>query len=134
MGRDAQGSPAPFNMLHVLVDANRELPEIDRTNNGDRLSPAEILPVDPAAFELEPAAARPGGEVVLAGEGFGPEPGQVLLHVGGQELQAEILGWYDLGVRWTVPKLAFAAPADAEVIVIRGDGAAANPLKITINP
>ena len=104
MGRDAQGKPAPFSMLHVLVDANREVPEMTRANNGARLVPAEILPVDPAAFEVDPAAARPGQEMVLAGEGFGPEPGQVLVHVGQQELQGEILGWYDLGVRWTLPK------------------------------
>jgi hypothetical protein len=134
MGRDAQGKPAPFSTLHVLVDANREVPEATRINNGARLAPAEILPVDPAAFELDPGAAKPGAEVVLAGEGFGPEPGQILIHVGGQELQGEILGWYDLGVRWNVPKLPIAAPTDAEVIVVRGDGAAANPLKITITP
>ena len=105
-----------------------------RINNGARLIPAEILPVDPAAFEVEPAAAKPGQELVLAGEGFGPEPGQVLIHFGQQELQGEILGWYDLGVRWTLPKAAILAPTEAEVIVIRGDGAAANPLKIAINP
>jgi hypothetical protein len=134
MNRDAQGKPAPFAMLHVLVDANREVPEVVRTNNGVRLAPAEILPIDPAAFALEPAAARQGEEVVLAGEGFGPEPGQLLLHVNGKELQGEILGWYDLGVRWTLPKLAMAGPTDIEVIVIRGDGAAANPLRLTVNP
>ena len=134
MGRDAQGRPVPFSTLHVLVDANREVPEMTRINNGARLIPAEILPVDPAAFEVEPAAAKPGQELVLAGEGFGPEPGQVLVHVGQQELQGEILGWYDLGVRWTLPKAAILAPTEAEVIVIRGDGAAANPLKIAISP
>ena len=106
MGRDAQGNPAPFAMLHVLVDANREVPETTKANNGARLAPAEILPVDPAAFEVDPVAARPGGEVLLAGEGFGPQPGRVLVVVGGQEMDAEILGWYDLGVRLALPRLA----------------------------
>ena len=81
-----------------------------------------------------PPPPSPGGEVILAGEGFGPQPGQVLVHVGGRELEGEILGWYDLGVRWTLPKLAIAGPTEAEVIVVRGDGAAANPLRITITP
>ena len=103
-----------------------------RANNGARLLPADILPVDPAAFELDPVAARPGGEVALAGEGFGPQPGRALLQVGGQEMDAEILGWYDLGVRLALPRLALAAPTPADVIVIRGDGAAANPLRISI--
>lgn len=134
MGRDAQGQPVPFSTLHVLVDAGREVPDVTWINNGARLSPAEILPIDPAAFQSEPAAARPGEELVLAGEGFGPEPGQVLVHVGQQELQGEILGWYDLGVRLALPKAAILAPTEAEVIVIRGDGAAANPLKIAMNP
>ena len=123
MGRDAQGKPAPFSILHVLVDANREIRKSTRNNNGARLIPAEILPVDPAAFEVDPVAAKPGREVLLAGEGLGPEPGQVLVHVGGKEMQGEILGWYDFGVRWTLPKLAIPAPTEAEVIVIRGDGA-----------
>ena len=33
-----------------------------------------------------------------------------------------------------LPKLALAAPVEADVIVIRGDGAAANPVKITLTP
>ena len=134
MDRDADGIPVPFSTLHVLVDANREVSETDIGNNGARLTPGEILPVDPAAFELEPAAANPGDEVILAGEGFGPEPGQVLFTIAGVELEGEILGWYDLGVRWRVPTLSVAVPTEAEVIVIRGDGAAANPLKIRVNP
>jgi len=128
------GGRTPFAMLHVLVDANREVSESLESNNGVTLRREEILPVDPAAFELEPTTGAVGGEVVLAGEGFGPEPGQVLLHLGGIEMEAEILGWYDLGVRLVLPDLPLAAPTGAELIVIRGDGAAANPLSITIAP
>jgi hypothetical protein len=134
MARDAAGKPAPFSALHVLVDANRELADTARANNGARLSPAEILPVDPAAFELQPVLAAPGAEVLLAGEGFGPQPGQVLLVVNGKEVEAEILGWYDLGVRFTLPRIVLPGPVDAEVIAVRGDGAASNPLKIRLAP
>ena len=131
---NARDDQPPFTVLHVMVDANQELADITRANNGARLNPADVLPVDPAAFELEPTTARSGGEILLAGEGFGPQPGQILLHIGGQEVEAEISGWYDLGVRFTVPKTDIAVPTQAEVIVVRGDGAAANPLRINITP
>lgn len=134
MGRNQKGGPAPFGTLHVLVDANREVPEAFEANNGTRIAQADVLPVDPAAFELEPKQAAAGGEVLLAGEGFGPEPGRVLIHMAGLEMDAEILGWYDLGVRLALPALPLAGPTEAELIVVRGDGTAANPLKLSITP
>jgi hypothetical protein len=134
MGRDAQGNPAPFSTLHVLVDANREINETTKANNGLQIAQGEILPVDPAVFEVQPKTAAPGADVLLAGEGLGPEPGQVLIHLGGIEMQAEILGWYDLGVQLKLPNLPLAGPTPAELVVVRGDGAAANPLTVTISP
>ena len=134
MGRDEKSRPAPFTTLHVLVDANREIDESSEVNNGTRLAADLVLPVDPSAFEAKPKEAQTGGELLLAGEGFGPEPGRVLVHLGGIEMEAEILGWYDLGVRVTVPRLPLAAAVEAELIVIRRDGVAANPLTITVKP
>ncbi len=134
VGRNEKGGPAPLGVLHVLIDANREVPEVYEANNGTRIAQADVLPVDPAAFELEPEQAPAGGEVLLAGEGFGPEPGRVLVHLGGLEMDAEIRGWYDLGVRLALPMLPLAGPTEAELIVVRGDGAAANPLKLLIAP
>ncbi len=133
MDRDAEGNPVPFTTLHVLIDAGRKIGEVSEDNNGVQLAQADILPVDPAAFEIDPRQAAAGAQVLLAGEGFGPEPGQVLFHMGGIEMQAEILGWYDLGVQVKLPNLPLAGPTNAELIVVRGaDGAAANPLKITV--
>ena len=132
MNRDPQGQPAPYTTLHVLVDANREVPEVSRSDNGATIPVAQVLPIDPAAFEVDPVQSAPGGEVLLAGEGLGPEAGRVLVNVNGQELDGEILGWYDLGVRVRLPAVPLAAPTPAEVICIRGDGAAANPLKVTM--
>ena len=71
---------------------------------------------------------------MLAGEGLGPEPGKVLLRLGGIEMEPEILGWYDLGIRLALPNLPLASPTKADLLVIRGDGAAAVPLKVTISP
>jgi hypothetical protein len=134
MARDADGNPAPFQMLHAMVDANREVQDVAWTNNGAKITRDEILPVDPAAFEVDPTNAAVGGELVLAGEGLGPQPGQVLVNVGGQELQAEVLGWYDLGVRINVPQIDLKEATPAEVVVVRGDGAATNPIKVTLQP
>lgn len=134
MGRDPQGQPLPFGFLHVLVDANRQIPEPSRDNNGASISRADVLPVDPATFEARPNQQTVQGEVILAGEGYGPGPGRVLLMVAGQELDAEILGWYDLGVRVRLPAVAIAAPATGDLVVIRGDGAASNPMRLTLQP
>jgi hypothetical protein len=134
MGRDAAGEPIPFSTLHVLVDADRELAETSLANNGAAVPADQILAVDPAAFEVEPARAPAGNELLVAGEGFGPEPGRVLLHLGDVEMEAEILGWYDLGVRLALPNLPLAGATPAELIIVRSDGAAANPLSITIGP
>jgi len=134
MARDALGRPAPFDTLHAIVDSHGEVPEAMEANNGAQIPREEILLVDPAAFEVDAKLAVAGGEVLVAGEGFGPQPGQVLVHLGGLELEGEILGWYDLGVRVGLPNLPLAAATEAELLVIRGDGAAANPLTITITP
>jgi hypothetical protein len=120
--------------FEVLVDANREISDVDRTNNGAVVRQADILPVDPAVFQIDSTSAPAGGQVTLAGEGFGPEPGQVLVHLAGVEMEAQILGWYDLGLRVAVPALPLAGPTQAELIVVRGDGAAANPVPLTIVP
>ena len=121
-------------LFSVLVDDNREINDVNRANNGANVAQTDILPVDPAAFEADPTSAAAGGEVIVAGEGLGPEPGKVLVHLGGIEMEAEILGWYDLGVRLSMPKLPLAGATPAELIVVRGDGAAANPVTVTVTP
>lgn len=133
-GRNALGQAIPFQTLHVLVDANRAVDDPNQANNGAAIARDQILPIDPATFESRPDRQTVGGEVVLAGEGYGPGPGKVLLVVAGQEMDAEILGWYDLGIRARLPQLGMNVPIDAELIVVRGDGAAANPIRITIEP
>jgi hypothetical protein len=130
---DAQGK-SPFQYLHAMIDANREIQDLNQANNGARVAPAEVLPVDPAAFEVDPATVAAGGEMIVAGEGFGPEPGKVIVHLGAIEMEAEVQGWYDLGVRVKMPDLPLAGATKAELVVIRGDGAAANPLTVTVNP
>ena len=124
----------PFAFLHVLVDANREIRDANLANNGAKLPIAEALPVDPAAFETDPKSVPAGGELVVAGEGFGPEPGKAILHLGNIEMEAEVLGWYDLGVRLRMPDLPLAEATVADLVIVRGDGAAANPVTVRVTP
>jgi len=129
----SDGSRVPFEFLHVLVDSHREVPEVYEENNGAVLKRVDILPVDPALFAAKVESTGSDGTVlVLAGEGLGPEPGRVLLSFNGLELEPEILGWYDLGVRIRIPSLPLSAAASADIVVIRGDGAASNPLPIQL--
>lgn len=134
MGSTPDGHRIPFSHLHVLVDSHRDLAEVNEANNGAVIPRGEILPVDPAAFSTDVTAAAPGTLVSLAGEGFGPEPGQLIVVVDSLQQQAEIHGWYDLGVYFKLPAVNLAGPTSAEILVVRGDGAASNPVTLTLAP
>ena len=134
LGVTQEGYHVPFAYLHVLVDAHQQIPETNEDNNGAVLDRKDILPVDPASFSTDLTAVAPGNLLTLAGEGFGPEPGQVIVSVYGQQVQAEIDGWCDLGCHFAVPKFELPKPVDAEVLVGRGDGAFANPLTVRLVP
>ena len=56
----------------------------------------------------------------------------MVVNVGGLEVQADIVGWYDLGVQVRLPALSLAADTAAEVVVVRGDSAASNPLSMVL--
>jgi hypothetical protein len=128
------GHQTPFNYLHVLVDSHRQLQDVNPANNGAVIARTEILPVDPAAFAPDVNAAAPGAMVSVAGEGFGPEPGRIIVNVNGTQTEATVFGWYDLGVQFELPTVPLATPAEAEVLVVRGDGAASNPVTIQLAP
>lgn len=133
LSRDAEGHKVPFQFLHVIADSHREVPEAFEENNGAVLARGDILPVDPAVFAADSEQLVSGSVINVAGEGFGPEPGQVLVNVGGVERQAEIVGWYDLGVQVRLPGLTLASDAPAELVVVRGDQAASNPLTVSLS-
>ena len=131
---DENGRPAPFTTLHALVDAAREVPEVYEANNGAKVGREEILPIDPVVFAVEPGTAAAGDEVVLAGEGLGPAPGQVLVVLGEIEMESEIAAWMDHGLRVALPNVPVAAATEAQLVVVRGDGIAANPVTISVTP
>lgn len=134
LGRGPTGQSIPFSHLHVLVDSHRDVAENNESNNGAVLDRGQIFPVDPAAFSTDVTVASPGDLVSLAGEGFGPEPGQLLVTLNGVTQQAEVQGWYDLGVYFQVPLNALNAQTAAQVMVVRGDGAVSNPIDMDLAP
>lgn len=134
LGTTPEGHRVPFAYLHVLIDSHQQIPETFEDNNGAVVLRKDVLPVDPVAFSTDLTASAPEGLLTLAGEGLGPEPGQVFVSVYGQQVQAEIQGWYDLGIRFEVPNFELSQPVDAEVLVVRGDGAVSNPLTVRLAP
>lgn len=134
MSTDAEGNQVPFEQLHVLIDSHREIPEAFEENNGVVLPRVDVLPVDPALFSADTDVVMSGALINLAGEGLGPEPGKVLISMNGMNFEAEIYGWYDLGVRIQVPDLPLVDAAEATLIVVRGDEAVSNPIDLVIAP
>jgi hypothetical protein len=131
---DKNQDRVPFRFLHVVVDSGNDIKEDNEENNGAVLSRSEIFPVDPAAFSTNVTAAAPGSTIAVAGEGLGPEPGEVIVSIGDEQHSAEISGWYDLGVQIIVPKLDVNDAEHAQILIIRGDGAASNPVALDIAP
>ncbi|WP_417385697.1 hypothetical protein [Gimesia sp.] len=134
LSTDAEGNLVPFEQLHVLIDSHREIPEAFEENNGAVVARVDVLPVDPALFSADSDVVFSGGMVNLAGEGLGPEPGKVLMSLNGMNFEAEIYGWYDLGVRIQLPELPLLDVADATFVIVRGDGAASNPIDLQLAP
>lgn len=134
LSTDADGNQVPFEQLHVLIDSHREIPEAFEENNGSVVARVDVLPVDPALFSADSDVVFSGGMVNLAGEGLGPEPGKVLMSLNGMNFEAEIYGWYDLGVRVQLPELPLLDAADATFVIVRGDGAASNPIDLQLAP
>ncbi len=134
MSTDAEGNEVPFEQLHVLIDSHQEIPEAFEENNGAVMARVDVLSVDPALFSTDTEVVVSGGMVNLAGEGLGPEPGKVLMSLNGMNFEAEIHGWYDLGVRVKMPELPLLDAAEATLIVVRGDGAASNPIEVQFAP
>ncbi|REJ68975.1 MAG: hypothetical protein DWQ31_06010 [Planctomycetota bacterium] len=135
LARDERGRPAPFSRLHVVVDSRGEIStDAIPTNNGAIVSRLDVLPVDPALFSADQSSGSVGSLLTLSGEGLGPEPGQVVVSVGDLQLNAQIEGWYDLGIRVQLPVLQLAEAQDVQLLVIRGDGVASNPLPFKLLP
>ncbi len=131
---DENEDRVPFMFLHVVVDSRNSTKESDEENNGAVLKRGDVFPVDPAAFSTNVTAAAPGSTIAIAGEGLGPEPGEVIVTVGEDQYSATVRGWYDLGVQFIVPDLELRQVAEAQVLIIRGDGAASNPVILDIAP
>lgn len=121
-------------MIHVLIDSHREIIEVHENNNGTVVSRAEIPLVDAALLAIESPVAPVGAEVNVAGEGIGMQPGRAIVKLGGLDMEAEVIGWSEMGLRVRLPALPLASPTDAQLIVVRADGVATPPLAMQVVP
>jgi hypothetical protein len=129
-----QAADVNLGMIHVLVDSHREVAEVFEDNNGIVLPRSEVMPVDPALLVSEVQAAAPGSEINIAGEGLGAAAGQVIVKLAGLEMPAEVLGWSEMGIQIRLPSVPMVNPVDAQIIAIRADGKAIQPLALKVIP
>jgi hypothetical protein len=54
------------------------------------------------------------------------------LEIDGQQQPVEVVGWHDLGVQVRLPELQLGDLESAELVIVRGDGAATNPITIQV--
>ena len=125
--------PAPFSHLFVMVAKKDLLGNVSL----DKLAlvPRIGLPmVDLAIARPAGNVAPVGAKVQLSGEGFGLQPGRIILELPGLKLNARVLDWNALGVTLQLPELALAAPAAARLVVIRSDGQTAPAIPVKLVP
>lgn len=129
-----QPQPVPFTTLFVLVAEQQDLLGNAKLKQLVALPRANILPVDLDILPPADNSVASGAIISLAGEGFGLQPGQVRMRIGGLELLGAIVAWGPLGIQVKLPELALAAPALGELLVIRHDGQQAPILPIRVMP
>lgn len=81
--------------------------------------------VRPEIRSIEPGSIEPKAYVVLAGDGFGAKPGQVLLKGlpgGTRALEVDASGWKPNAVAATVPDVSGVKEQSVTIEVVRKDG------------
>ncbi len=126
-----RAEPGPFSMLFVLVGGPKNALGSSSVTTMAVLPLGDVRPVDLAIAPPANPEVAVGGPVELQGEGFGSEAGQVFLNVGGLKLNAEVLGWSELGIAVRMPELALTSPTPVQLLVTRVDGQSAAPLPLT---
>jgi hypothetical protein len=127
-GREA---PAPFSVLHVLIAGPKNALGSSSITKLASLPLGDVRLTDLVVAAPADGVAAVGMPLELQGEGFGPVVGQVELNVAGLKLNAEVLGWSELGIAVRMPELALTAPTPVQLVVKRVDGKAAQPLTLT---
>lgn len=123
--------PAPFSMLHVLVAGPKNALGSSSITKVTSLPLGDVRLADLMVAAPATATVAAGSPLELQGEGFGPQAGQVVLTIAGLKLNAEVLAWSELGIAVRMPQLALTSPTPVQVVVLRADGQAAQPLSLT---
>lgn len=131
MAYPGRQEPAPFSVLHVLIAGPKNALGSSSITTLASLPLGEVRLVDLMVAPPANGAVPVGSPLELQGEGFGPQPGQVVLNVAGLKLSAEVLGWSEVGIAVRMPQLALTEPTPIQVVVLRADGQPARPLSLT---
>ncbi|ABL78851.1 alpha-amylase family glycosyl hydrolase [Thermofilum pendens] len=88
----------------------------------------KAVPSGPWVGAIDPTMGRAGNVVVISGEGFGSQPGQVLITNGQSTWSATVTYWSDKSIEFIVPSGVTTPLNDNHVTVIvkRADGATSN--------
>jgi hypothetical protein len=131
MAYPGREEPAPFSVLHVLIAGPKNALGSSSITKLAATPLSEVRLADLAVAPPANGAVAVGSPLELQGEGFGLQAGQVVLNVAGLKLNAEVLGWSELGIAVRMPQLALTEPTPVQVTVVRADGQAAQPLSLT---
>jgi hypothetical protein len=134
LGTNGQGGQAPFLWLFAMIDSQQQHDEANEANNVLKIERTRIRLVDLKVLQLEPAAPVSGGTLILVGEGFGRDTGQVQFDIGGLKLLATVEKWMEVGARVRVPEFVESNSIQAKVTVIRSDDQTTDPRTVRISP
>lgn len=85
-------------------------------------APATPVASDPVILAIEPAA-NAEGQLVIRGQNFGAQPGQIALSLGGVQLGLEVVEWTANTIRVKMPAVQVAQGTTSTFSVARADGA-----------
>ena len=97
-----------------------------------------VRPITPVVPVPTPVTERPqvksGQQVTIDGRLFGPDPGKVVLQVGGLSLNAQVTAWSSSQVTAVLPQLPIAGSARATVVIKTSYNHVADKLEVNLLP
>jgi hypothetical protein len=93
------------------------------------LKPVEPAQGGPVIYAVEPHAGGQN-ELLVRGDNFGTQTGQVMLEVNGVQLGLEATGWTSNAILVKAPNLQIASKASVHLTVTRADGVANPPTRL----
>ena len=129
VGTDAEGRPSPFTKIIAIVNPPETYADARDENNIASFDRDAIKLVDLKLTSV--AVDAEGKTALLSGEGFGRNPGKIVLEAAGLKLLAEVVAWNHSQIRIKLPALDLVEAVTLPTTVRREDGAVvASEIKI----